>query len=201
MKHPIHLLVTLFLGLLLAACSVGTVEPPDREIEVTMEDAIAAQNTILSAFSTGQVTLSEAQLSSFLTELLRANTGPNQPVESVTAWIEPEMLHIRLALKEGVLREGAGNTLDLVGNFVIVDNQIQVELQQAAYGALVAGEPLLQIFVEQTNDALAENLPVLPLNISQESGSLTVGLAPPQGTILSSPRCWLRWRWPGSPTF
>lgn len=171
-----YLWLTALLMLLLSACSVSTVQTPNRPVEISVEAALAAQEALTGALATGQITLSEAEFSSFLTKLLEANTGANQPVASIIVWIDPDLLHFRVTLKEGVLLPAAGNTLDLVGNLVIVDGQLQLQLAQAASGDYVVDGALLAPIAAQINGALAQQLPTVPLTISQETGTLTISL-------------------------
>lgn len=141
-----------------------------------MEAALAAQDALAGALATGQVTLTEAEFSSYLTKLLEANTGANQPVASILTWIEPEALHFRLTLKEEVLLPGTPTSFDLVGNLAVVDGQLQLQLDQAAASGLVASGALLAPIAAQINAALATQLPRLPLTITQETGKLTLSL-------------------------
>ncbi|MEM7537350.1 MAG: fasciclin domain-containing protein [Chloroflexota bacterium] len=171
-----YTILAILLMAVLSGCGMAAVETPDRPIEITVEDALAAQETLMGALATGSATLTEAEFSSFLTKLLEANSGPNQPVESIMAWIEPDALHMRATLKEGVMMAGAGSTLDLVGNLAIVDGQLNVELIQVASGAFSASGPLLTPIAAQINGALSQQLPPLPLGITQDTGVLTIGL-------------------------
>lgn len=70
-------------------------------MEISDAAALTAQDNLFAIFATGEVTLTEAELSSFLTRLLEANSGAGQPVESVVAWIEPSSLHLRTTLSGG----------------------------------------------------------------------------------------------------
>ena len=96
-------LVALLLMSSLAGCAMGDVSAPDREVPISVDAALEGQAG-LPALLAGNVTWTESQLSSYVTELLKANTGENQPVDAVTIWLSPEnQIHARVALKEGVL--------------------------------------------------------------------------------------------------
>ncbi|MBI1298519.1 hypothetical protein GC175_26590 [bacterium] len=171
------LVVSLFtLMLLLSACSAGALDAPAREVEISDAAALTAQDNLFGIFATGEATLTEAELSSFLTRLLEANSGAGQPMESVVAWIEPSSLHLRATLKEDVLLPGQANTADLVGQLVLVDGQLQLELAQAAAAGLVFGDTALEAVANQINENLAALLPALPLTIAQETGLLSIAL-------------------------
>lgn len=174
--RSLQLIVLSLLLTVLSACAVQPVETPNRTVEISMDAALVAQDAMLNAMATGQVTLTESEFSSFLTKVIETNNGPNQPIDSLVVWIEPDKLHLRVTVKEGVFLEGVGNTLDLVGNLIIVDSQLQVELEQVASGFLVASGPILQLIAAQINASLAQQLPPLPLNVVQEMGTLTINL-------------------------
>lgn len=170
---PLIVLLTFLIG----ACSTAGIQPPTRTVAISLDDALAAQNTILSGLATGQVTLTEAQFSSLLTKLLEANSGPNSPVASITTWVEPEQLYLRVTLKEGVLAANLGNTLDLVGSLAVNQGALEIGLAEVAAGPYVATGALLQPIAAQLNGALAQQLPALPLAVTLESGALTLSLA------------------------
>jgi hypothetical protein len=174
-----YLLTTCLLILILSACSVGTVQTPDRPIEISAEDALSAQTALNNALTTGEVTLTEAELSSFLTKLLEANTGPDQPVESIITWIEPDSLHIRLTWKDSVVMAGAGNTLDLIANLSIDEGHLRLDLDRAASGPYVVSGAMLAPVVAQINSTLAQQPPLPPVNIVQGTGELTISLEEP----------------------
>ncbi len=84
------------------AFELSLTESPDSNSEVPISG-----DTALAGLMGGNVTWTEAQFSSFLTELLRQDTGPNQPVDAITAWFDPDNhVHLRFALKDGVLLGG-----------------------------------------------------------------------------------------------
>ncbi|MFZ4660716.1 MAG: hypothetical protein ACOYNY_27140 [Caldilineaceae bacterium] len=176
-KYPYFFSLLTLLALLMSACSTGGVQTPARTIEITLDEAVAAQNTLLSGLATGQVTLTEAQFSSLLTKLLEANSGPNSPVASITTWVEPEQLYLRVILKDGVLATNLGNTLDLVGSLTVNAGALQIGLAEAAAGPYVATGALLQPIADQINGALAQQVPALPLAVKLESGVITLSLA------------------------
>ena len=110
-----------------------------------------------------------------MTKALEANSGPNQPIDSVMVWIEPDALHFRVTLKEGVSM--MGNTLDLVGNLMVSDGHLMVDLQEAGVGGMAIGGGMLAPVAAQINAVLAQNI-MLPGNVmvSQDSGSLMISM-------------------------
>lgn len=168
------LLIIPLLALMVSACSVSAVQTPSRTVTITLDDALAGQNALLTGLTTGEATLTEVQFSSFLSKLLEANSGPNSPVAQVTAWFEPDQLYLRLTLKEGVLGAGLGNTLDLVGGVTIDKGVLHIDLAEAAAGPYRVTGDLLQPLAAQINAALAQQIAALPLEITLKQGELNI---------------------------
>ncbi len=177
-RTPLLTLVVLSVVLVVLSACTAAVQPPDRDIEISTEAALTAQNALLGALGTLSVTLSESEFSSFLTKGLEANSGPNQPIDSVLVWVEPDALHFRVTLKDGVSMPMLGNTLDLVGNLMVSDGQLMVDLQQAGAGPFAVGGAMLGMVNDQVNAVLAANIPMMlpDVNVTQDSGSLMLSL-------------------------
>ena len=174
-RTPLITLVVLSLLLVvLSACAAPT--QPDRDIEISTEAALTAQTALLNALVTLEVELSESELSSYVTKALEANSGPNQPIDSVLIWIEPESLHLRVNLKDGVSMPGM-DSLDLIGNLMVSDGHLMVDLEQVGAGGLAVGSAMLAPVSAQINAVLAQNI-MLPGNVmlSQDTGSLMISM-------------------------
>lgn len=169
--------ITLVLAAGLAACSVGQgVMVPDREVPISIDTALEAQNKAASGLMMGSVTWNEAEFSSLLTELLKANSGEGNPVESITAWFEPDGLYLQVQLIDGVLPAAFGNTLAVAGNVSVNDGALQIDLDQASAGTYSVGPELLAPIAAQLNSVVASQLGGVPLSIEMDEGSLTVAL-------------------------
>ncbi|MFN8439456.1 MAG: hypothetical protein U0175_01710 [Caldilineaceae bacterium] len=149
-------------------------QTPSREVAITQEDALVAQDILLAALTTGGAKLTEAEFSSFLTKALESNSGPNTPIKQIVTWIEPEQLYLRLTLKEDVLAAGLGNTLDLVGSLAVKDGTLQLTLSEAAAGPYQVTGAFLKPIADQINAVLAQQIPNLPLVITLQSGSISI---------------------------
>ena len=175
-RTPVLTLVVLSLLLVvLSACAAPA--QPDREIEISTEAALSAQTALLNGLMTLEVELSESELSSYVTKALEANSGPNQPIDSVLIWIEPDSLHLRVSLKDGVSMMPGMDSLDLVGNLMVSDGHLMVDLQQAGAGGIAVGGAMLAPVAAQINAVLAQNI-MLPGNvtISQDTGCLMISM-------------------------
>jgi len=142
---------------------------------ISHEAALSAQDALMGGIVMGEVMLSESEFSSYVTKALEANSGPNQPIDSVMVWIEPDAMHFRVTLKDGVSM--MGNTLDLVGNLMVSDGHLLVDLQSAGTGGMAVGGALLAPVNAQINAVLAQNL-MLPasVNVAQDSGSIMISM-------------------------
>ncbi len=143
-------LVALLLMASLAGCAMGDVSAPDREVPISIDAALEGQAAGMQGLMSGSVTWTESQFSSFLTELLKQNTGPNQPVDAIVAWFEPgNMVHLRVALKEGVLL--GGSNIDLAGKIGVQDGKVQVNLTEAGANGMMVSGPLMQFVSDYIN--------------------------------------------------
>ncbi len=166
-------LVALLLMSSLAGCAMGDVAAPDREVPISVDAALEGQNAGMAGLMAGNVTWTEAQLSSFLTELLKANTGENQPVESVTVWLSPEnQIHARIALKDGVLL--GGNNIDLAGTIGIVDGKVAVNLTDAGANGMMVSGPLMGLVSQYINGALGGF--GVAADVTTDEGSITISM-------------------------
>jgi hypothetical protein len=169
-------LVALLLMASLGGCAMGDVPAPEREVPISVDAALEGQNAGLAGIMGGSVTWTESQLSSFLTELLRQNTGPNQPVDSIIVWLSPDnQVHVRVALKEGVLL--GGNNIDLAGTVGVADGKVQLDLDSAgANGMMVSGD-WMQFITDYINSYLASPSFGVAADVTTGDGDITISLA------------------------
>lgn len=168
-------LVALLLLASLGGCAAGEVQAPDRAVAISVDDALAGQAAGMQGLMSGKVTWTEGQFSSFLTELLKQNTGPNQPVDSITAWFDPgNKVHLRVALKPGVLL--GGDNLDLAGTVGVNNNQVQVNLTEAGANGMMATGPILDWINSYINSYLSSPSFGVAANVETGDGTITIGL-------------------------
>lgn len=174
-RTPLISLVVLSLLLVVLSACTAPAAPPDRDVMISHEAALSAQDALMGGIVMGEVMLSESEFSSYVTKALEANSGPNQPIDSVMVWIEPDAMHFRVTLKDGVSM--MGNTLDLVGNLMVSDGHLMVDLQSAGAGGMAVGGALLAPVNAQINAVLAQNI-MLPASVSvaQDSGSIMISM-------------------------
>lgn len=170
-------LVLVLLVSSLSACAAGSaVNPPARDITISVDDALAAQNAGMAGLMAGKAEWTESQFSSFLTVLLQQNTGPNVPIKSIKAWFEPDnKIFLRAELNDGVLL--GGNAIDLAGSITVADHHLTVNLTDAAAnGYSVSGAPV-DMVSSWINHFLSDPNLGVAVDVSTSEGKLTVGLA------------------------
>ena len=167
--------VALFLVASLAACG-APVAVPDRDIEVSVETALAAQDKV-AGLMMGGAEWSESEFSSLLSVLLDQNSGEANPVDSVKVWFEPgNKVIAQVALVDGVLPETfPGGTLDLAGTIGVQDGMLMLDLEGASAGGFGVNPALLGPVNDQINAALA-GLGGIPVSVETAEGSVSVGM-------------------------
>lgn len=176
-RNLVVVAVALFLIASLAACG-APVAVPDRDIEVSVDTALAAQDMLMAGLMMGGAELSESEFSSLLTVLLDQNSGEANPVESVKIWFEPgNKVLAQVALIDGVLPETfAGNTLDLAGTVGVEGGMLMLDLEGASAGGFGVSPALLAPVNDQINAALAGMGLGVPVEVTTDTGSVSVGL-------------------------
>ena len=161
----------------LSACAAGSaVNPPSRDVTVSVDEALAAQNAGMAGMMGGKVDWTESQFSSFLTVLLQQNTGPNVPVKSIKAWFEPDnKIFLRAELTDGVLL--GGNTIDLAGTVSVQDHHIVINLTDAAANGLSASGAPVEMVSTWINHFLADPNLGVAVDVTTGEGTLTISLA------------------------
>jgi predicted small lipoprotein YifL len=167
-------IIALLLVASLAACTAAPVAVPDREIMVDVNTAFEAQNKAMGLMA-GSVEWSEAEFSSLLSVLLQQNGGENNPVTDIKVWFEPgNQVFISVGLKDGVIP--TGNTLDLAGTVGVDMNHVVVDLQQVGAGNMSISGAALAPISAQINAALADPSLGVAVDVSTDTGMITVGL-------------------------
>ena len=167
-KNLVVSFVVVLLLAMLAGCAAGGAAMPEDAPEISMDAAMAAQEKAMQGLMTGMVTLTDSELSSLATELLKQNLGEGGLVSGLVVQTEPGMMYISAETPFGPVQ--------LVGNVMVEDNIVQVELDQAAAMGMNVSGPLLGVVEGALNRAL--NSPELGVAVSVEAGDgeLSVGL-------------------------
>ncbi len=167
-----YLVVSVVLVLLvavLAGCGAGAAAMPDREVTISIDEALAAQDAAMAGMLTGQAEWTESQFSSLVTELLKQNLGAGSPIQEVKAWFMPEGLVLAATLADG-------SQVVLSGNVMVENNRIKLDLKEAAAMGMVAAGPVLDIVEGAINRALDAPELGVAVNVATGDGTLSLGL-------------------------
>jgi len=175
-RNLVLVAVSLFLIASLAACG-QPVAVPDRDIEISVDTALAAQDMLMSGMMMGGAELTESDFSSLLTVLLDQNSGDANPVDAIKVWFEPgNEVIAQIQLVDGVLPATfGGNSLDLAGKLDVEGGQLKLMLDGASAGGLGVNAAFLGPVSDQINAALA-GLGSVPVNVETSEGSVNLGL-------------------------
>jgi hypothetical protein len=169
-------LVLVLLMASLAGCAMGSqTKWPDRQLTVSVDEALAAQDAAVAGLAAGSAELTESQFSSLLSVGLQQNSGPNNPIKSISAWFEKDnQVFLRVQLGDGVMM--GGNTVDLVGKIAVKDQHVNVDIQEAgANGYSVAGDAIAPVNAWINHFLADPNLGVI-VNVTTDTGKITLGL-------------------------
>ena len=160
----------------LAGCAMGDVAAPADEPAVSIDAALEGQNAGMAGLMSGSVTWTDSQFSSFLTELLRQNTGSAQPVDKVLAWFGPEgAIHLRIALKDDVLL--GGKNIDATGTIGAADGVLSVNVSEVGANGMMTNDAAILGLVNAYINGTLAGLGALPVTVETADGSISIGMA------------------------
>ena len=165
-KNLVVSFVVVLLLAMLAGCAAGGAEMPEGDVEISMDAAMAAQEKAMQGLMTGQVEWTESEVSSLLTELIKQNLGEMGLITGVTAMFGDGQIALQIDTVAGPVQ--------LVGDIMVTDNIVQVELDQASAMGMTATGPILAVVEGAINRAL--NSPELGVALNVEAGDGTLGV-------------------------
>lgn len=147
----------------LSACAPGSpMSAPD--VEINMDDAIAGQSAVLNGLNSGNMSLTDGQASSLITELMKANGLNKLEITDITA-DEDGGIHISL----GTPIAGVDSVM-LSGTATSSDGVVSLDLSGAQAGNMGVAPSMLDLIESQINAQL---------------GGMAMGL--PDGTYMVTP--------------
>lgn len=156
----------------LSACAPGSPTMADHEVEISIDEALAGQDAVLTGVAAGSISLSESQASSLLTELLKQNQLNKVEIADISAEMDGDVNTITVDLASPV---GGIDSLGVAGTLASTDGVVSVELDQAWAGNMGVDPALLGLISAQINASLAGmpmGLPDGPLGISSEQAGM-----------------------------
>ena len=167
-KNLVVSFVLVLLVAMLAGCAAGGAMMPEGDVEISMDAAMDAQNKAMAGLMAGEVALTDSELSSLATELIKQNLGDMGLVTGVTTMFGDGQIAIQIDTVAGPVQ--------LVGNIMVDDNIVSVELEQAAAMGMAATGPMLGVVEGAINRALNSPELGVALDIQASDGELMVGL-------------------------
>ncbi len=156
----------------LSACAPGSPMMADHEVEISIDEALAGQEAVMTGAGVGSIALSESQASSLLTELLKQNQLNKVEIADISAEMDGDVNTITIDLASPV---GGIDSLGVAGTLASADGVVSVELDQAWAGNMGVDPALLGLVSAQINASLAGmpmGLPDGPLGISSEQAGM-----------------------------
>lgn len=167
-------LIAVVVAVSMTACVAQPTTAPNRSVEISMDQALTAQNK-LGDLMMGSVEWSESEFSSLLSVLLEQNAGENSPVGDVTVWFEPDnQVFIRVGLQEGLIP--GVSTLDVSGTIGVENNHVVVDVAQVGTGGASVSGDMLPAISDQINEALADPQLGVAADVETEEGLIRISL-------------------------
>lgn len=168
------LVVLLTMAMALSGCVQSAAQWPDRAVDVNIDSAMAGQEAGMAGLMMGSATMDESQFSSFLTYLLKQNSGEKMPIESIKAWFEPDNQIFLEVNAPGVIN--GADAVRLAGKIAVVNHAIQLDLSNVGIGPVLVEGPLVDYVESVINNALADPQLGVAVDVATDTGSITLGM-------------------------
>ncbi len=172
-KSLLIMLLALLTLSTLSACMSGPLMTPDREIEISVDNALQTQEALRTGMPSGSVTLTESQFSSFITVLIQQNAGDEVPIKSFSAMFDPDQVYLHVQLSQGPL---GIDHLGLSGKVMVEDHLVKVDLDHASAGPFGVSGDIAALIGKRLNAALDHPALGTIVNVSMGEGTITLGL-------------------------
>ena len=175
-RRSLLLAVTGLFVAVLSACAPGSPMMADHDVEISIDEALAGQDALLTGAATGAISLTESQASSFLTELLKQNRLNKVEIAGISADMDGDMNTISIDLASPV---GGIDSLGVSGSIMSSDGIVSVDVANAWAGNMGVDSALLDLVSAQINASLAGmplGLPDGPLGITSDQAGMVSDL-------------------------
>ncbi len=163
--------MVLFL-MMLSACAPGSPMMADHDVDISIDEALAGQDAVMSGAMTGNISLTESQASSLLTELLKQNHLDKVEVADITAAMDGDVNTLTVNLANPV---GGIESMGVAGTIMSSDGVVSVDISNAWAGGMGVDPALLGMVSAQINASLAGmpmGLPDGPLAITSDQAMM-----------------------------
>ena len=171
-RRSLLIAVTTLFAVMLSACAVGDPMMADHDVDISIDEAIAGQDALMMGAVAGDISLTESQASSFLTELLKQNHLNKVEIAGINAEMDGDMNMLSIDLAEPV------GGIDSMGASVAIMSEggvVSVDIGQAWAGGMGVDPALLDMVSAQINASLAGmpmGLPDGPIAISGDQAMM-----------------------------
>jgi hypothetical protein len=179
------LLIIALFGTLLTACSPGglytgdMMYAPHRTLEYGAETLRSGLMALTEGDRSGQIRLSEAELSALLTAMLVDETNAESLIRDVQVWLEPDTVYLKLLLRDGALGQPTGNVaVNVEAGLRTEDGRLLLEIHRAGLGVIPILSPtLLDTLETQLHTQVGKLVNrSSPLDVTIDSGTMTIEL-------------------------
>jgi len=156
----------------LSACAPGSPMMAEHDVDISIDEALAGQDAVMAGAMAGDISLSESQASSLLTELLKQNHLNKVEIADISSEMDGDVSTITVNLASPV---GGIDSLGVAGTIASSDGVVSVDLSQAWAGGMGVDPALLGMVSAQLNASLAGmplGLPDGPLGISGDQAAM-----------------------------
>ncbi len=143
--------MALFL-MMLSACAPGSPMMADHDVDISIDEALAGQDAVMTGIMAGNISLSESQASSLLTELLKQNHLDKVEIADISAAMDGDVNTLTVNLASPV---GGIDSLGVAGTIMSSGGVVSVDLSQAWAGGMGVDPALLGVVSAQINASLA----------------------------------------------
>jgi hypothetical protein len=175
-KSLLVVVVTLLFAVGLSACTGGTPMMADHDVDISIDEAMAGQDALMSGAMAGDISLTESQASSFITELMMQNGVNKLDIAGISAGMDGDMNTVTINLGTPI----AGiDSLGFSGHMMSAGGIVSVDLDSAWAGGMGVDGSLLDMVSSQLNASLAGmplGLPDGPVGVTSEQAEMISGM-------------------------
>lgn len=159
-KSLLVLVATLLFAVGLSACMPGEPMAAEPDVDISIDEAIAGQNAVMASIVSGELSITESQASSLITELMKQNMVNSVEISGISADMMDGKNTISVDFASPV--GGIVDSLGVSGAAMVEGGILSVDLSSANAGPFVVGEDVLGPVSDQINAALAGMMMPLP---------------------------------------
>lgn len=172
-RKIVGLLLSLLAVSILSGCMMGERMMLEyaHDVEISDEMAMEAQTALMMGLSEGSVTLSDSHMSSLLTWGVQQDG--DESISSITTTFDEDNMYISVELSEA--SDGI-DRLGLVGNVMVENHIVMVDIKEVSAGPFFVGGPLMSFISDRINAALNDPALGTVVDVSTGEGTITISM-------------------------